>query len=1173
MQIDRLDLTAFGPFTDISLDLSGAGLHLIYGPNEAGKSSALRAIKQFFQGFPLQSSDNFIHAYDSFRVGMRLRDKSGTTLDLVRRKGRKNTLLRADGTAIDDADDPLGPLLGGATVDEYLQRFVIDHQELIDGGAALVAGRGALGEALFSAATGLVRLGEVRKSLEEQAEKLFKPRGKNYPINQDLVDLESLRKEIRTVALKSSEWRALDESRRAHEEAKAERVAALQEAERARNRLIRFRDAREPIARRRVVLEQLGPLADVPRLGEDFTKRRRDAEADLRTAERDAENARAAIEDLTHRRDVLEVPEAILAEADAIAAMHRRLGGFQQSGGERARIALERTQAENEARAALRALGRDPSLLDDEPALDALQLQSSDRALVRDLSLEQGTFLEARENAEEVLAKHAKKRAKSVAKRTALALERDPSALRKALKRARDDGTLEDQRDEARAALKRDERRAEKDLAALGLWTGTLDAVEVLAVPPQETVERFLETLDALNQDVAALQKEREDLEAKARAVDIRLDTLRNAGDVPTEAALADSRARRDALWVELKAARVWDGPIPSAFEAAIQQTDEVADRLRREADRVAERATLEAEQARAARQLLDIDAKTTSAQAKREAERARWAGLWATIGIAEPHEPKAMLAWLRKHSALSAQARKVSEQRESLQSLEDRIANHREAVSAAMVATSEKASDDRESLADLLDRADEVLNTIKEEASARKKAREEQDSLDQEEPELEERVAAARSNCERWDARWSDAMAKIGRPPGESPTLASAALEGIEALFRHVAAARGHRKTLDRLALEADQFATDVRALAARVGLTIDETFDPESAAADLHVRLDRARADHQNRENLAEQVQAKHTALHKAEEDAALQRGRLDALCREARCESPDDLPAIEERASERARIETERAHLDAELHRLAGTASLEDFLNEANAIDPDTLNPEIEGLDARILELQEERGALDRTIGGETAQLEQMNKGESRAAEIGQQAQDLRARIKTSVDEYARLRLASAVLRAGIERYREKARAPVLERAATLFDTLTVGSFGSLEIDYDEKDEPVLRGVRGGANGSPATLVDVAGMSLGTADQLYLALRLATLEAFLDRHEPLPLIVDDILIQFDDERTAATLNVLSRLAERTQVLVFTHHQHIRGLAERVLAPAALAYHHLPGRAGISA
>jgi len=54
MKILELALHAFGPFTDAVLDLSAGreGLHLIYGPNEAGKSSALRALRQDSSGSP-----------------------------------------------------------------------------------------------------------------------------------------------------------------------------------------------------------------------------------------------------------------------------------------------------------------------------------------------------------------------------------------------------------------------------------------------------------------------------------------------------------------------------------------------------------------------------------------------------------------------------------------------------------------------------------------------------------------------------------------------------------------------------------------------------------------------------------------------------------------------------------------------------------------------------------------------------------------------------------------------------------------------------------------------------------------------------------------------------------------------------------------------------------------
>ena len=107
-------------------------------------------------------------------------------------------------------------------------------------------------------------------------------------------------------------------------------------------------------------------------------------------------------------------------------------------------------------------------------------------------------------------------------------------------------------------------------------------------------------------------------------------------------------------------------------------------------------------------------------------------------------------------------------------------------------------------------------------------------------------------------------------------------------------------------------------------------------------------------------------------------------------------------------------------------------------------------------------------------------------------------------------------------------------------------------------------MLKGIRPGGE-SP---LGVESMSLGTADQLYLALRLATLESYLDRREPLPLIVNDILVQFDDARAKSALLVLAELSRSTQLLMFTHHEHLVRLAEASVPKDQLFLHRLPGQ-----
>jgi len=84
----------------------------------------------------------------------------------------------------------------------------------------------------------------------------------------------------------------------------------------------------------------------------------------------------------------------------------------------------------------------------------------------------------------------------------------------------------------------------------------------------------------------------------------------------------------------------------------------------------------------------------------------------------------------------------------------------------------------------------------------------------------------------------------------------------------------------------------------------------------------------------------------------------------------------------------------------------------------------------------------------------------------------------------------------------------------------------------------------------------------MSDGARDQLYLALRLACVEQAFERSEPLPLIFDDVLVNFDDPRTEVALSVLAEFAANYQILLFTHHDHVRDAAVRVAGSRALVH-----------
>jgi uncharacterized protein YhaN len=166
---------------------------------------------------------------------------------------------------------------------------------------------------------------------------------------------------------------------------------------------------------------------------------------------------------------------------------------------------------------------------------------------------------------------------------------------------------------------------------------------------------------------------------------------------------------------------------------------------------------------------------------------------------------------------------------------------------------------------------------------------------------------------------------------------------------------------------------------------------------------------------------------------------------------------------------------------------------------------------------------------------------------------------ARFRGAVRPWARLRLAHALLQEALNRFRERAQAPMVAAASTYFSLMTGGRYVRLEAD-EEGEKPVLRAVQ--ADGAKK---GIEAMSDGTSDQLYLALRLAALDLRRVSHPHMPLVLDDVLITSDDERAANILRALSRFAEGGQVLLFTHHRHLIDVARGVLNDQTLAVHSL--------
>jgi len=111
-------------------------------------------------------------------------------------------------------------------------------------------------------------------------------------------------------------------------------------------------------------------------------------------------------------------------------------------------------------------------------------------------------------------------------------------------------------------------------------------------------------------------------------------------------------------------------------------------------------------------------------------------------------------------------------------------------------------------------------------------------------------------------------------------------------------------------------------------------------------------------------------------------------------------------------------------------------------------------------------------------------------------------------------------------------------MVKSSIDVFSLTTEGRYIRLIAD-ESGDEPILMAER-----DDGVSIRVEVMSEGTAGQLYLALRLASLEMRRSSSSAMPLILDDVLITSDDQRATNILRALAKFSEGGQVMLFTHH-----------------------------
>ena len=1274
MKIERIELDGFGRFAGYELGPFAAPVTVLLGPNEAGKSTMLAAIRAILFGFPQRGGNKHYPPLEGGRHGGRLHvvDSAGERMTIERYQGARGgpvSIFAASGAALPET--ALQHLLGGHSKDVFEQIFAFTLDELTSD--KLLEDNEVNGQ-IYSAGIGAARLPQAIRAIAKQRDEVFAPRGRTHRMAETGRTLEAVQSELREKAQDAGRFAALTEEVRrlgdAADEAARRRGDLQAELGRARQLDQAWEPWNELVETERE-LEQL-TVADFPA---DGIPRLEKIEERVRNAASAAEAARLRVEAARDDADVQIEHEGILSRSVGVSELQSKKGSFIDAANDLPRREQERIAHQAELDDALLALGGDWDLA----RLDAFRFSGSDESEVG----------RHQSRLEEV----------GNARRTAEARREDASvALTSAEPQPGDDGLLaragEIKRIErgraafadavaglpaARTELQAAGSEADRALGELGPdWTADrLDRLD-LSIAARGEISEFAERLRQAGDETTRLrgltgqdsrlleEARREEMSARenltaapqpaldAEAISERRRTIRAMRARLREAEAARQRigalenqvaavgrpdavaaaGRRDwnriigalvagiailAIGVALGGDSLIVGLIAGLLFAAIGASlflpsrtrapgdadspfvRNAHDALRRERDgeeeiaeyltaggaalgieRIDEDALDEAWAAldRAADALRDRDdlarrltecetrrkereqAAEATAEAVndaldvREAIEREWSAWLAQRGLRGDFRPDGVNELL---SAATIARQAISAQRGKREHVKrsERIASDFSAEVEPLAAQfGLRVADDPAALEAA------VVELVERLGAAVRRA----DDFERGTEAANESEAALASAVEREAeaaSAWSGWLAARGLDAGLAPDAVLRLRERVENARLQHRRLQDIERRIRGINQNISDYAGEVSMLAGQFGVAFDSA-EPRSAAErliELHDRVS-GLADARIRAR-ASQTEAERQ-LEEAQSDLDAARGELDALL-ELGGALPGGDPGLRaedfrRRAAafeERRRTLDRKAGLERQLRQLLGSGERHDAaLSQLRALDRQQIAARCERIEGLAAEADAESREASERLGEVRQQLDDLG-GEQESSRLRLERERLIERARGDAREWAKHQLAGWLLARTREKFEAERQPDVLRHAQEFMAAASGGRYRQVQAPLGEQRINLVE-ARSGAVKEPAQL------SRGTREQLYLALRFGLIRELGARTEPLPVVVDEVLVNFDPGRAEQAALAFHQLAETHQVLVFTCHPET---AERFEAAAAAIGAQRPG------
>lgn len=1135
MRLRQLSLDLFGHFTDKIYDFgikkpNSADFHVIYGPNEAGKTTTMEAFLRLLYGFPHRETYDFLHQRKNLSVSGLL-EIGGAERFLKRFSSRNNSLVDQSGKALPET--LLQAHLGGLSEEDYRHLLCLDDETIERGGEEIASSKGDIGRLLFSAAAGVSDLTAVLDHIRSQADALYRKGARSTEIARLKKELAEVERQIKDQDVSASQYRKLHQ---ALELAQADEKSLEEERNKKRVALANAQ-ARAAALPALIKIDQLAaavtPFVNYPQqldftaedLVELLTRQTR-----LQT---DAERLEQELTKLTLDLSEIKREPQHLTLADELKKLDELRGRYQAAERDLPRRHKSLNDVLKEMLAHMQALH-----VDDEDELENLilsQAQLAELAAARDEKRDAYKIQLAEQHEVEILQNRLE-----AAENELLKLQNSqnpPSGVQEILYRFSAERFLP-QYAKAQQAIADAKLRLRDALDALSIKGIDFDAVPVCSLSGEEAEEiadKYRILKDKLAQATQNLAEKQQD----AEIIDKQIADIKSSQGLADDADAQAYFQIRDALWQKHKADLKPE--TAAAFEAAMIDVDNCSEKRLYQAELIGQIRSLSQRSSELAIQMTALkkhqdELETSLAELIDNLNQAI-----ISAGLALPLAPSVFANWVKKRDAAAQEERR----------LQHIIADHQEVM--------EKAARLRSALSPLVDLDAPDFDTLINAAL----------DLQHQEQEQADKIAAAEKDFSVLKDDFARRQNKLTQFEKQTETATNDWEALIEQHLGHAVSADIVEHSLDHLhqiahlsgqragfirqieGMEQDQaeFTQKMIELAEEKGLDMDpDSLQPLVVFAELEKTAQNALTAENRWQQLSERKK-------EAQQELAEAKISLDEIDRQVKQLAqifPENvptktLPQLRVAVADAANAIAQRKQLEVSTTEICAALSLPDLSTvrqELGSVSASELSAQIAGLEEELSHLEEKTKTAIELRSDAAGQLARVT-GDADIAALTELKVTLEAQIEDAILHYLEFDLGHRLAEEAIRRYRDKHRSGMMDATEKIFSELTNGAYRRLSTQPDGNNETLL------ALDATGKAKQARDMSKGTRFQLYLALRAAAYEQLVAQGVCLPFFCDDIFETFDEERTRAACRVMARIGQSGQAIYLTHHRHVVDIA----------------------